>query len=315
LRPPRPTALALAGLALAAHAHASGGVEWPGATTSETEAADPLAPARWEVEMAWTTASPMRLEQLAERLAQQLRRTPDAATTLAARAVVLRALGRFDDARASLDRALARDPGVLADPDVALTHAYLLARGHRYAEAVAAARPAFARLGGRREAREELVLEVARWSMARGPEGLDDAIGLLRDLAALGPPAPMVRATLALALVRQGRIDEAREVARGGQLPAPYMGATQQRRGTVVPGEGDAAVGVALVLAGRGRDAVEPLARAAGTVPAPWRPGMADFLAQARRAAPAEPAPARGGVVGGAPCGVDLFGRPVRCRP
>src|SRR5262249_27322015 len=158
-------------------------------------------------------------------------------------------------------------------------------------EAVVAARGVLPRLAATREARAELALEVARWSMARGPEGLSDALAILREVTALGPPDPMVRATLALALARDGRTDEAREVARGGLLPLAYAGASQTRRGSVLPGEGDAAVGVALWLAGRTREAVEPLARAAAAVPAPWRAQAAEALASARRAAPGAPVP------------------------
>jgi hypothetical protein len=50
-----------------------------------------------------------------------------------------------------------------------------------------------------------------------------------------------------------------------------------------VQGEGPAAVGVALVLVGRGRDAIEPLTRAAESVPASWRAFQQSQLALARR--------------------------------
>jgi Flp pilus assembly protein TadD len=280
-------------------AQAAGRARWP-VPVGQTGALDLLAPVRWESEPAWTSVSPARLEYLL----QQIESAPPPAR-LAASAVLLRGLGRFDDARTALTRAVAADPTVLQDPDVALTHAYLLARAQRYAEAVAAARPVFPQLGGRADARTELALEVARWSMARGADGLAEALAVLRTVTALGPPEPMLRATLALALTRAGRLEEAREIARSGPLPPVSAALAAQQRGSLLPGEGDAAVGVALLLVGRGREAIEPLARAVGRVPAPWRASLDESLASARRA----PAPPREEPV----CGRDPSGRPLPC--
>jgi Flp pilus assembly protein TadD len=205
-------------------------------------------------------------------------------------------LQRFDEAASVLERA---GPAALDDTDAALTKAYLLARAQQYEAAVAMARSAMPRLegqagvGGRRA---ELAVEVARWSMARGPDGLPDAVAILREVAALGSPDSMTRATLALALAREGHADEAREVARTGALPSPYAGTSLFPRGALVAGEPDAAVGVALELAGRGREAVDPLSRASSSVPAPWRAQVNEALATARRAAGANTGTTPGGV-------------------
>jgi tetratricopeptide (TPR) repeat protein len=267
-------------------------LDWPSSNAPFATDQDPIASLRWDSTVAWTSAQPASLEPLLRRLDAQLRATPSVAALRADRAVVLRAMGRFDEARDELDRAVAQDHAVLDDPDVGLTRAYLTAQAQHFDEAVADALDVLPRLVGLREARVEIALEVARWSMARGTEGLPDALAVLREATALGPPDPMVRATLALALARQGRTDEAREVARGGLLPLSYAGPGATHRGSLTPGEADAAVGVALWLAGQAHEAVEPLARAATTVPPPWRAQTTEALALARRSPAVVSAPA-----------------------
>lgn len=265
-------------------AFAGGRVGWPVAGSIEHGGPDPIAALRWSAE-SWITMTPARAESVLTEIDRRLRQSPGAANWLSYRAVALRILMRYDDARASLDQAVAMDTAVLQDPDVALTTAYLAARAQQWAAAVSTARGALPRVNAPVDHRSSLALEIARWSMARGREGLPDAIAVLREVAALGPPERMVRATLALALWRDGRTDEAREVASGG-MPTAYEAMNTTRRGSVLPGEGDAAVGVALVLGGRAHDAVAPLSRAVNTVPEPWRPSISEFLATARRAAP-----------------------------
>ncbi len=271
---------------LDATAGEAGRVHWPTATAGDRDAPhDPIAGVRWNSE-GWVlvgTAAPARmaLEDLEALLAVR----PDDAALHARRAVVLRVLQQFDAARTELTRALAADPHVEDDADVALTRAYLIARDGQYEEAVRAARRALPRLQGNDDARGQIVLEVARWSMARGPAGVDDAIVILRELAGPTASAAIARAMLSLALHRRGRDDEAREVARGADLPSPYA-STSLRAGGLIDGETDAAVGTAYVFAGRGREAIAFLARASTRAPAAWRPSIVATLSEAQRAAP-----------------------------
>jgi hypothetical protein len=176
----------------------AGNVHWPSIAPSRDSRADPIASVRWNTE-GWVlagTAAPahMALNEVDSLLAIR----GDDSLLHAQRAVVLRVVQRFDQARAEITSAIARDPTVLDDPDVALTHAYLTARAGQWAEAVAIARRAVPRLEGNEEARAQIVVEIARWSMARGPEGLDDAIGLLREVTGPSAAAAVARATLAL---------------------------------------------------------------------------------------------------------------------
>lgn len=311
--------LAVPLLLLAPTALASGRVQWPtGHSSSTTD--DPIATLRWNAEAAWITGSIPRAERALSRIEDSLRQQPRTAMLFAYRAVARRALGQFQQSQDDLRRAVTMDPAVLEDPDVALTHAYLLAREQRFAEAVSTARRAFPRIAGSVEVCTELVLEIARWSMARGPEGLADALTVLREITALGPPTPMVRATLALVLARQGAIDQAREIARGGPLPHPDA-PTSTPRGAVIMGENDAAIGVALVLAGRARDAIGPLTRAIATVPPPWRTWTSTYLTTARRMLPPnatgptvrEPLPSAERSLHG--CETDRSTRLSRCPP
>jgi tetratricopeptide (TPR) repeat protein len=282
------TALALAASAGAAHA---GTVHWPTRAPSRDSRIDPIASVRWNTE-GWVltgTAAPaqMALGDVESLLAIHGGNDP---LLHAQHAVVLRIVQRFDLARAELAAAMTRDPTVLDDPDVALTHAYLTARQGQYAEAVAIARRALPRLDGNDEARAQIVLEIARWSMARGSEGLDDAITLLREVSGPSAGAAVARATLTLALHRRGLEDEAREVARSADLPSAYA-STALRPGALIDGETDAALGTAYVLAGRGREAIAWLARAVSRSPRVWRASLEATLAEAQRAHAIAPSP------------------------
>ncbi|MEI8254602.1 MAG: tetratricopeptide repeat protein [Deltaproteobacteria bacterium] len=265
------------------HETASAGhVHWPAATTPQNASYDPIAGVRWSVEgwVALGTGAPAHVA-LTD-VDAQIASRPDDAALHAQRAVVLRVLQRFEEATRELAGAIARDAHVTDDPDVALTDAYLAARAGRFDDAVRSARHAMPRLDGSEDLREQLVLEVARWSMARGPDGVDDAIALLREMTGPGASAAVARATLSLALHRRGRVDEAREVARSAELPSPYA-STMPRPGALVDGEIDAAVGTAYLLAGRGPEAVTFLERALGHVTRVWRTSIEASLAEARR--------------------------------
>ena len=278
-------ALILGSVALCATPLAfAGRVHWPAAGPGHDAPVDPIQGVRWNNE-GWVligTAAPAQiaLSDLDGMLAVR----PESAALHGDRAVVLRVLQRFDEARAELARTIALDPRVTDDPDIALTDAYLAARSGHFDDAVTAARRALPRLDGSDELRGQLVLEIARWSMARGPDGLDDAVSLLREVSGPSASAAVARATLALALHRRGREDEAREVAQSADLPSPYT-STTLRPGAVIDGETDAALGTAYLLAGRGYQARTFLEAALDRAPHVWRASIEASLAEARRAA------------------------------
>jgi tetratricopeptide (TPR) repeat protein len=282
--------LALAIVATPALAFATWG--WPSSDTNAQAPGDLIAPVRWGAQP-WIGLNPGQAQNVLGQIDALAARPNPPASLLAARAVVLRVLQRYDDAQATLARATARDPHVLDDPDVALTAGYLAARHGHWAEAFTLGRSALPRVLGNDDARADLAVELSRWSMARGPSGVADAIAVLRE-ATFVSSRPMLRATLALAYARANRAEEAREVAHGGQLPTPYETVADARRGGLLNAEGDAALGVALLLAGRGREAVEPLTRAAASSPAPWRASLNEALAQARRSPSRGNEPANG---------------------
>jgi len=280
----RAPALAMSPLLGAAPARA---FDWP-VPRADAPARDPIEAVRWDRISAWQAPA---LPDLRAALAR-LDAAPEGARAEAQRAVVLRILRRDDEARAALRRALARSPdgAVLDDPDVALTAGWLAARAGDFDEA--------ARLGARGIARlprapafghahrESLALEVARWSMARGPAGLDDALRVLRAGAADAPASALARAEVALALARAGRLDDARAAAAPAALTLQGAEADALPAGATLPAEVSAAVGVALLLGGRARDARAPLEAAAAGAPGPWRDFQRAQLALARRAAP-----------------------------
>ncbi len=260
--------------------------DWP-VGPREDVSADPLARFRWDRLSAWRATATNELRAALTALTAGPR-TP---ASLAARAVVLRLLSRDDDARDALRRARALSPerDVFDDPDVALTAAYLAARAGDFTEASSLGARALSRMPPPAPQslthREALALEVARWSMARGPDGLRDAELTLRAFASVVPASPALRAALALALTRQGRVDEARllvEPLRDTLRPTDGDDA-EMPDGAVIRGESLAATGVALSLLGRRRDAVPALTRAAAEVPAVWRTSVSAALSAARR--------------------------------
>jgi hypothetical protein len=261
--------------------------DWP-APDAEALPRDPIAALRWDRISAWHS---LPLPELHRALAR-LDRAPPSARAEALRAVVLRLLRREGDARAALRRALARssETAVLDDPDVALTAAWLAARAGDFDTAARLGAAGFARLPRASTAgparRELLALEIARWSMARGPVGLDDALALLRAGAAEATASVPLRAALTLALARAGRTDDARALARTAApslAPADTAGSPP---GATLLAEVAAAAGVTLRLAGRPREAIAPLLAAAADVPAPWRDFQRAQLELARRATP-----------------------------
>lgn len=267
--------------ALSAAPGRAAAIDWP-VPAPESLDDDPLREFRWDQVSEWYPPQRPNVRDALGRLDAAPRET---ARWHGARAVLLRLSQRESDARAEITRALALAPdrAALDDPDVALTAGWLAARAGDFTAAFEYGRGALPRMPPLTCSRASLVLEIARWSMARGPDGLPGAIDLLRGFVALCPPPPLVRATLALALVRAGKLDEARGVAAPLRVTLEAYAGDGAPRGAVVQGEGPAAVGVALVLVGRGRDAIEPLTRATESVPASWRAFQQSQLALARR--------------------------------
>jgi tetratricopeptide (TPR) repeat protein len=290
----RSCALALAVFSAANVALAIDGVRWPSSAVATRT--DPIAALRWP-NGGWTcvlsrdTVSAPRAAQTALALLdRRVADNPRDARAHAARSVALRLLERSDEAQRALDRARAMDATVLDDPDVGLTHAFLLARSGQFEQAVAAARLVLPRLSGAIDARVEASVEVARWSLRRGQPGVAPALAILREAAAVQPPDAALRATLAFALALAGRSGEAREVARSGPVPAP--GALRALRGTIAPDVLDASVGVALSLSDHAYDAAPVLERAsvAQGVPEAFRPALTSAL-QVARSTPRPPPP------------------------
>jgi hypothetical protein len=278
----RATVLAMSCLLAASTAQ---GFDWPVPPRSESSL-DPIEALRWDRISAWHAPAIPELRAALLRLDA----APDEGRAEALRAVVLRLMRREEEARAALRRALLRSPdgAVLDDPDVALTAAWLAARAGDFAQATRYGMHGLTRLPRvpvhGRAAREALAVEVARWAMAQGPSGLDDALRVLHTGVAEAAASALARATLVLALARAGRTDDARAVAiptaptleRGEEAAALLPGAT-------LPTEVSAAVGVTLLLGGRIQRVRPLLEEAAAGAPEPWRAFQRALLAQARR--------------------------------
>lgn len=269
------------------------GVRWP--TAAVASRTDPIAALRWP-NGGWTCVlsrdavnTPRAAQAALALLDRRISDNPRDARALAARAVALRLLERVDDAQRALDRARSLDAAVLDDPDVALTHAFLLARAGQFEQAVTAARLVLPRLSGALDARVDASVEVARWALRRGPTGVPSALAILREAAAVQPPDPSLRATLAFALALAGRNEEAREVARSGPVPAASM---RPLRGTLAQDVLDASIGVAISLSDHAYDATAVLERSTSAqgVPEAFRTTINSAL-QVARSTPRPPPP------------------------
>lgn len=277
----------------AAPSFAIDGVRWP--TTAVASRTDPIAALRWP-NGGWTcalsreTSTPRAAQTALALLDRRVADNPRDARAHAGRAVALRLLERIEDAQRALDRARALDATVVDDPDVGLTQAFLLARAGQLEEAVSAARRVLPRLSGALDARVEASIEVARWSLRRGREGVAPALAILREAAAVQPPDAVLRGTLAFALMLDGHDAEAREVARSG----PLLSASGVRivRGTLSPELVDASLAVALSLSDHAYDATEALQRANGSrvLPEAFR-GVISNALQVASSTPRPPPP------------------------
>lgn len=288
---PLALAAALTALSLGLAPREVRAIEWPTRAPVED---DPVRELRWTYVPRWVAPNHPRLAAIQ----RALDASPSAtALWFARRALVLRLSDQEEPCRAALATALRMQPDLsLADPDVGLTQAWLQARTHDWTGAFESATVPLSRMSASID-RERLVLDLTRWSMARGPDGLAPALSLLRQyaMATAGRGAsPVVTVTMALVLSRMGRAEEARALARSvADVLRPDLGSDHYPLGdgALVLGEGDAAVGNALLLVGRGRDAVEALERASTSVPMPWRASTLAALALARRSPPAPAAP------------------------
>ncbi|MFO0627574.1 MAG: hypothetical protein U0325_18345 [Polyangiales bacterium] len=252
------------GVVLAVCAPVLARAEWP--QTARAAPVDPLRTLRWPQMSAWIAPSPV----LPREALATLEAAEASPAVLQSRAVALRLLARPDDAERALADARARLGGGLTDPDAMLTAAWLDARRSNFADAVPVARAAMMRLAATSEA---LTLTVARWSLARGPEGLADARALLDGLRVVGACSPRAAALQVLVLARGGDEPAAQSLAQAlGPALAPPLAEPHpaDRQDPAFP-EQINAVGVALLLAGRAADAGPLLRRAAEQTPPGWR--------------------------------------------
>ncbi|MBI5517520.1 MAG: hypothetical protein HY909_27365 [Deltaproteobacteria bacterium] len=257
-------------------------IPWPGTQGPQGPRADPLDPLRWRRLPRWTAPGDPRLRRPVAPVS-----TPRPEAEARLREVLV---ARLEDRPDALREALARlgEGAVLLDVDATLSAAWEAAQRQAWGDASRLLRAALPRLGPE-VPRELLVLDGARWSMARGPEGLDDALALLGAWVPLAPSprSALARATLVLGLLRAGRADEARALAAS---VAPLFSAQELSRGPnpvaagtalMMDSEVDAALGVTLSLASRHADALPLLRRAAEGAPPAWRSFQTAFLARA----------------------------------
>jgi tetratricopeptide (TPR) repeat protein len=124
-------------------------------------------------------------------------------------------LGHAEEALAALREAKRRDERALDDPVALLAWARANARTDRLADAVRAYRAALPRASALPpSARAAASFEAGIAVMAQGPEGIDDAVAMLRQARRDAQDAMQVAslAALALALDRAGQRDEAAAV-------------------------------------------------------------------------------------------------------
>lgn len=265
------------GVVLAVSAPGAARADWPRAAAAAA-VADPARALRWTALPAWIAPSPvLPREALAALDAAEV--TP---AVLQSRAVVLRLLARPDDAERALADARARLGGGLTDPDAMLTAAWLDARRSNFADAVPVARAAMARLPATSEA---LTLTVARWSLARGPDGLADARALIESLRVVGASSPRAAALAVLVLARGGDEPGAQALALAlGPALAPPLAEPHpaDRQDPAFPEQVNA-VGVALLLAGRADEAAPLLRRVSDQTPPGWRAFQERMLLRAAR--------------------------------
>jgi len=264
------------GLLLALSVPGLARADWPRVARGARE--DPARALRWTSLPHWIAPSPvLPREALASLEGGEI--TP---ASLQARAVVLRLLGRPDDAARALADARTRVGGDLSDPDAMLTAAWLDARRSHFAGAVPVARAAMVRLPATSEA---LTLTVTRWSLAQGPGGLGEARALLEGLRIAGVSSPRAAALSVLVMARAEDEPGAQALAQSmGPALSPSLAEPHpaDRQDPAFP-EQINAVGVALLLAGRAAEAAPLLRRAEEQTPPGWRAFQQRMLLRAGR--------------------------------
>jgi len=125
----------------------------------------------------------------------------------------LASLGKLAEALSALTAAKAIDPRALDDAGSLLVWARVLARTGHSEQAFAAYRALLPGAMALSSAdRASAAIEAGLVAMARGPNGVDDAVAALRDGMRLAPDdaEPVAVLGLAVALDRRGDVDEAR---------------------------------------------------------------------------------------------------------
>jgi tetratricopeptide (TPR) repeat protein len=150
-----------------------------------------------------------RLEEAARGFAEVLRLAPDSGPALFELGRTLRFLGRFDEALVQLSRAEQVAP---ATAESAMERARILAGLGRFEEAEAAYRQALAHAPDRVDAYLELGLLFERHNRA------ERIAALLGEAAGKGAPAEALSHLRALALEREGRMDEALAAAEAAPV-------------------------------------------------------------------------------------------------
>ena len=153
--------------------------------------------------------------------------------------------GGWADARKAFDAAKAKDERALDDPQSLLAFGRVLARTGNPREAQEAYRALLPRAAVLASAdRGAAEVEAGLLAMTRGPEGLDEAIAILRQARRDAQDALQSFAVMALALAldRAGDADEARAVLteRIHADPRPVLGDARVKEALAVAGAGGA---------------------------------------------------------------------------
>jgi tetratricopeptide (TPR) repeat protein len=171
----------------------------------------------------------------------------------------LAALGRFKEALAALEKARARDAGVLDDPQALLAWARVLAHTGHSQDSAAAYRTLLPRVSALSSAeRFAATTEAGLVALACGPTTLDEAVSAFREsLRANQADAEAVAVLgLALALDRRGEGEEARALLSDHRRNDPRTALSARRVRELLA----AAPSEALALTALGAEATDPTA-------------------------------------------------------
>jgi hypothetical protein len=203
---------------------------------------------------------------------------PGRAAPSVLRGRALERLGREPEGLAALREARARDQRSLDDPVALLAWARTLARTDHAGDALEAYRSLLPRASALVIAdRGPAYVEAGMLAMARGPEGLDEAVAVLRQARRESQDVVQTLAivALALALDRAGEKAEARATLAervSGELRSALADVrSRESLGPACAGEGDAMLGLTLepVEPARAREAWQRYVRGTGSK-GPW---------------------------------------------